>query len=106
IALIYVIVAFADITASTFVSGGEDLAGSAFAFNPGGAVAAASVLYLGLSVVMGLVERFMRPPLWLLTVIFVPAMLVAVWLGTQLSTVLVLSARTWGLLILAYCFVA
>lgn len=106
IALVYVIVAFADITASTFVSGGEDLAGSEFAFNPGGAVAAASVLYLSLSLLMGLVERFLRPPLWLLTVIFVPAMLGAVWLGTQLSTMLVLSTKTWGLLILAYCFVA
>ena len=106
IALVYVIVAFADITASTFVSGGEDLAGSEFAFNPGGAVAAASVLYLSLSLLMGLVERFLRPPLWLLTVIFVPATLGAVWLGTQLSTMLVLSTKTWGLLILAYCFVA
>lgn len=106
IALVYVIVAFADITASTFVSGGDDLLGSRFAFNPGGAVAAASILYLALSVVMGLVERFLRPPLWLLTVIFVPATLGAVWLGTQLSTVLALSAQTWSLLILAYCFVA
>jgi len=106
IALVYVIVAFADITASTFVSGGDDLAGSEFAFHPGGAVAAASLLYLVLSLVMGLVERFLRPPLWLLTVIFVPATLGAVWLGTQISTWLALSAQTWALLILAYCFVA
>jgi carbon starvation protein len=106
IALIYVIVAFADITASSFVSGGDDLAGSEFAFNPGGAVAAASVMYLGLAVLMGVVERLLRPPLWLLTVIFVPATLGAVWLGTQVSTWLVLDATTWGLLILAYCFVA
>ncbi len=106
IALIYVIVAFTDITANTFVGGGEDLQGAAFAFNPGGAVAMASVLYLALSVLMGLVERFLRPPLWLLTVIFVPATLGVVWLGTQLSTVLVFSGTTWALLILAYCFVA
>jgi carbon starvation protein len=106
IALVYVIVAFADITASTFVGRGEDLAGSGFAFDPGGAVAAASVMYLALSLVMGLVERFLKPPLWLLTVIFVPAMLGAVWLGTQISTWLVFSAQTWALLILAYCFVA
>jgi carbon starvation protein len=106
IALVYVIVAFADITASTFVSGGEDLEGSRFAFNAGGAVAAASVLYLLLSVVMGMVDRLLRPPLWLLTVIFVPATLVVVWLGTQLSTWLVMSSRSWALLILAYCFVA
>lgn len=106
IALIYVIVAFADITASTFVSGGEDLAGSEFTFNAGGAVAISSVIYLALAVLMGLLTRWFDPPLWLLTVVFVPATLGAVWLGTQLSTVLVLDARTWGLLILAYCFVA
>jgi carbon starvation protein len=56
--------------------------------------------------VMGLVERFLRPPLWLQTLIFVPATLGAVWLGTRLSTVLVMDARTWAVLILAYCFVA
>ncbi len=106
IALIYVIVAFVDITASTFVSGGEDLAGQALAFNPGGAVAAGSVLYLMLAIVMGVVDRLWRPPLWLLTVIFVPATLASVWLGTQLSTVLVFEGRTWALMILAYCFVA
>jgi carbon starvation protein len=106
IALIYVIVAFTDITSSTFVSGGEDLEGSDVPFNAGGAVAAASVLYLLLAVVMGLVERRLRPPLWLLTVIFVPATLGVVWLGTQLSTVLVFDATTWSLLILAYCFLA
>jgi carbon starvation protein len=106
IALIYVIVAFADITASTFVSGGEDLVGGEYAFNPGGAVAAGSVLYLTLAILMGIVDRLWHPPLWLLTVIFVPATLVAVWLGTEFSTTLVLDRRTWALLILAYCFVA
>lgn len=106
VALLYVIVAFADITASTFVSGGEELAGGGVPFNPGGAVAAASVMYLALAVVMGIVERLLRPPLWLLTIVFVPATLVIVWLGTQVSTWLVLGPRAWGLIILAYCFVA
>lgn len=106
IALIYVIVAFTDITANTFVGGGDDLAGAEFSFDPGGAVAMASVLYLALSVLLGVVERWLRPPLWLVTVIFVPATLGVVWLGTQLSTVLVFDATTWALLILAYCFVA
>ncbi len=106
IALIYVIVAFADITASTFVSGGEDLAGSEFAFNAGGAVAAASVMYLLLALLMGVVDRWLHSPLWLLTVIFVPATLGAVWLGTQVSTVLLFSNKTWALLILAYCLIA
>ena len=66
----------------------------------------ASVLYLLLSVVMGLVERYLKPPLWLITVIFVPATLGVVWLGTRFSTVLILDVRAWGVLILVYCFVA
>lgn len=106
LALIYVIVSFTDVTASTFVSGDADLAGLTFRFNPGGAVAASSVLYLLLAVVMGVVERALRPPLWLQTAIFVPLTLVMVWAGTRLSTLLVLDARTWALLILGYCFVA
>src|SRR5688500_17480344 len=90
VALIYVVVAFTDVTASTFVSGDADTKGLGFRFNPGGAVAAASVMYLVLAVVMGLVNRFLKPPLWLSTLVFVPATLCAVWLSTKLSTVLVL----------------
>lgn len=106
VALVYVIVAFTDVTASTFVAKDPDLEGLNFEFNQGGAVAMASTLYLGLAIVMGLVERFLRPPLWLQTVIFVPLTLVAVWAGTRFSNVLVLDAKGWAALILAYCFVA
>jgi carbon starvation protein len=106
IALIYVIVAFTSATASTFVSGDADTAGLTMRFNPGGAVAMAATLYLLLSVVMGLVDRWLSPPLWLQTVIFVPLTLVCVWAGTQLSTLLILDATTWSVLILGYCFVA
>src|SRR5262249_45324875 len=72
IALVYVIVAFADITASSFAVGTEELAGTALTFHPGGAVALASVLYLALALVMGLVQRLLKPPLWLATAVFVP----------------------------------
>ena len=106
IALVYVILAFTDITASTFVGRSEELSGMEAPFNQGGAVALASVLYLLLSVVMGVVERWLRPPLWLTTLVFVPATLGCVWLGTRYSTVLVADARTWGAIILAYCFAA
>ena len=41
LALIYVIVAFADITASTFIGVTEEPGGDGATFNPGGAVAAA-----------------------------------------------------------------
>lgn len=107
VALVYVIVAFTGITATTFVSGDADLAGLTFRFNHGGAVAAASIFYLTLAVVMGLVERYLRPPLWLQTIVFVPATLAAVWLGTRLSTQFAFGdVRIWSLLILGYCLIA
>ena len=108
IALVYVIVAFTDITASTFVGHTDELHG--VPFNSGGAVAAATIAYLGLSIVMGLVQRRWNPPLWLMTILFVPATLGAVWLGTHVSSRFVFDvanpARAWGLCIVAYCFVA
>jgi carbon starvation protein len=106
IALVYVIVAFADITAASFVVGSEELAAVKTDFHPGGAVAAASMLYLALALLMGLVQRYLRPPLWLLTVIFVPATFGAAWLGTLVSQWLLLGRTAWALAILAYCAVA
>ena len=105
LSLVYVIVAFTDVTASTFVGITEELTGE-FSFNPGGAVAAASTMYLLLALVMGLTQRKLNPPMWLMTLIFVPATLVVVWLGTQVSTVLLLRAENWHIAILAYCFIA
>lgn len=106
IALVYVIVAFTDITAKSFVVGTEELQAGGVTFHPGGAVAAASILYLGLSVILGLVQKFSKPPLWLVTVIFVPAAFSCAWIGTRISDVFVFDAQTWGILILAYCAVA
>ncbi|WP_163863971.1 carbon starvation protein A [Myxococcus eversor] len=106
VALVYVIVAFTDATAATFVSGDAELEGLTFRFNLGGAVAFASIAYLGLAMVMGWVDRYLKPPLWLQTLIFVPATLGVVFLGTRMSTLLVMDARGWAALILAYCFVA
>ncbi len=105
IALIYVIIAFAQLTASSFVVGTEELQ-AARGFNPGGAVAAAAVMYLLLAVVMGVVQRYLNPPLWLVTAIFVPATLVVAWVGTKISTLIVMDFKMWALLILIYCAVA
>ena len=105
IALVYVIVAFADITAGTFVSGTEELQGAS-GFNAGGAVAAASVMYLMLSLVLGLVQKYLNPPLWLVTALFVPAAFALSWAGTKVSTALVLDHKTWGIAILVYCCIA
>ncbi len=105
IALVYVTVAFTDITAGTFVGGDDALAGET-RFSPGGAVALASVLYLGLSILLGLVERFLKPPLWLATIIFVPATFALSYVGTQYSHVLNYGHQTWAVVILLYCVVA
>jgi carbon starvation protein len=106
IALIYVIVAFTDITAGTFVGGSEELRATMVNFNPGGAVAAASIMYLLLSVLLGLVQHFLKPPLWLVTIIFVPAAFALSWVGTMTSNIFVLDHKTWGVLIIVYCGLA
>ncbi len=105
LALVYVIVAFTDITAGTFVSGDDALAGES-RFNPGGAVAFASIAYLGLSIVLGLVERYLKPPLWLATIVFVPAIFGVAYLGTMFSNVFAFGHQTWGMIILLYCIAA
>ncbi|MBL8764819.1 MAG: carbon starvation protein A [Phycisphaerae bacterium] len=106
IALLYVIIAFTQITASSFVGAAEEFEGLATPFNKGGAVAAASVLYLGLALLLGVTQRMFRPPLWLVTALFVPATLGCVWLGTKVDGVLVLDLKWWFVIILAYCLVA
>jgi carbon starvation protein len=106
IALVYVIVAFTDITAGTFVAGTEELQGAARAFNPGGAVAAASTMYLALALLMGVLQKHLKLPLWLLTLVFVPATFAVAWASTFVSHALAFDQRTWALLILGYCVVA
>ena len=104
LALLYVIIAFTDITAQTFRAVSE---GTAY----GPAVAASSILYLALAVVMGILLYRFKLKLWALTVIFLPLVLLAVWIGPRMPesilTVLAgVSAKRWGVFLLAYCFVA
>ena len=107
VALVYVIVAFTDVTASTFLGRSADLQGIDASFEKGGAVAFASVAYLGLALVMGIVQRRWNPRLWILTAVFVPATLLVVWLGTRCSTWLAGGGqKAWGAGILGYCFLA
>lgn len=106
LALMYVIVAFANITAGSFASAPEELQGVAVQFNPGGAVAFASIAYLALSMVLGLVQRYLNPPMWLVTVVFVPLTFFSAWIGTWYSDYFVFSAGQWGLAIILYCGVA
>ncbi|MEZ6232727.1 MAG: carbon starvation CstA family protein [Phycisphaerales bacterium] len=128
VALLYVISAFTAVTADTFIGKSEELAGITGEFNRGGAVAAASTMYLLLALVMGVVQRIAKPNMWVTTLVFVPATLGIVWFGTQVSTILpgiaqgvcdaangvlgldaasgYTQATFWQVLILVYCFVA
>lgn len=106
IALVYIIVAFADITASSFVSTPDELSGLGLNFHPGGAVAWAAISYLLLSIILGLVERYLKTPLWLNTLIFVPATFAVCWGGTYFSHWFQMSQTSWALLICLYCALA
>lgn len=100
ISLEYVIIAFTDITADGFVSGGE-----------GPVIASSSAMYLLIGVSMGFLLNYFRVPLWLATLIFVPLTFSTVYLGRfiplDLRGIGFIEPRIlWGLIILAYCFLA
>jgi len=107
IALIYIIVAFTDITASSFIGrqvleNGETVSG--------GGIATSSLLYLVLPVVMGVCMRFLKMPLWLATAVFLPLVGVAIWAGQSfpfdlartLGTSDLAAQKIWGVALLVY----
>lgn len=104
LALIYVIIAFTDITAQSFraVSGSE-------AFGP--AVVFGSFLYLLLGVGMGVVLKTTRIRLTAATLIFLPLVFLVIWLGSRLPAsvsayLLRMPVKGWEAGILGYCFIA
>lgn len=111
IALVYIIVAFTDITAQSFLGGQVLEDGSTVS---GGGVATSSLLYLALPIVMGLLMRYAGLPLGLATLIFLPLIGVAIWVGQKipfdLEALLGVSRATalriWDIALLAYCYVA
>lgn len=111
ITLVYIIVAFTDITASSFVGSitlenGEKVSG--------GAIATSSMLYLLFPVIMGLLLKFTRLSLFYATLIFLPLIAFAIWVGQyipfNLDQFLGISTsashKLWDVGILVYCFIA
>jgi carbon starvation protein len=103
-ALVYVIIAFTDITANTFKTISD---GQAF----GSGVAASSILYLLAAVVMGVLLYRLKLKLWIATAIFLPIVLFIVWIGPHLPASVLnafgsLSVKQWDIAILVYCFIA
>ncbi len=106
LALIYVIVAFTQVTAATFTHASEELEGIKTTFSPGGAVLASSLFYLVLCLIMGVVQKLLRPPLWLVSILFIPAIAGTIWLGMAFSNHFLLSTFQSEMAILGYCAIA
>lgn len=111
ITLVYIIVAFTDITSASFIGtvtleNGEKVGG--------GAIATSSLLYMLLPVLMGLLLRFTRLSLTWATLIFLPLLGVAIWAGPHipldiaalLGTSQTTAQKAWDVFILAYCLLA
>jgi carbon starvation protein len=111
IALVYIIVAFTDVTAESFVGvrtleSGEQISG--------GGIATSSLLYLALPIIMGLLLRYTRLSLGWATIIFLPLVGLAIWVGQKIPLDLAVllnvsegqARKIWDVLLLAYCLIA
>jgi carbon starvation protein len=116
IALVYIIVAFTDVTATAFIGNptldnGQQVVG--------GGIATSSMMYLALPIIMGLLLRYTKLPLNLATIIFLPLVGLSIWLGQKfpldLQSMLNLgdgavgadnARRVWDVLLLVYCLIA
>ncbi|HNZ72247.1 MAG TPA: carbon starvation protein A [Prolixibacteraceae bacterium] len=110
-ALVYVIVAFTDITSSAFIGtitleNGEKVGG--------GAIATSSLLYLILPLIMGLLLKFTRMSLTWATIIFLPlvglSIIIGPYIPCNIESAFGLSAisaqKVWNVFLLVYCFIA
>lgn len=124
IALVYIIVAFTDLTASAFI-GRQVLENGEVV--TGGGIATSSLMYLLLPIVMGLLLRHTKLSLNWATLIFLPLVGISIWVGQKLpfslesflptptgydtpeaiKAVLADNARrVWDVLLLIYCLIA
>jgi len=102
--LVYVVIAFTDITAQTFKT-----VSSGTAFGPG--VAASSILYILAAMVMGILLYRFHMSVALATAIFLPIVLFIVWIGPRmpapfLSILGGIPVKQWDVLLLIYCGIA
>lgn len=124
IALVYIIVAFTDLTATAFI-GQQTLENGEVV--SGGGIATSSLLYLILPLIMGTLLRFTKLSLGWATIIFLPLVALSIWVGQliplRLESMLPVpsgymdaaaveavlrdnSRRVWDILLLVYCLVA
>jgi carbon starvation protein len=121
ISLVYVIIAFANVTAESFAKfqlfpgvlpDGQGL--------NGGAVAIGATAYLVMSIVMGIVLRFTKVPWWVMLIVSVGVLGVTIWKAPAMADWLAAHGwsfmntanapqtltRNWSMGLLVYCFIA
>lgn len=98
LAMVYVLVAFVDLTAGSFTTDGG--------------VASSSAMYIVLAILMGLTVYRLKLSLLKSSLIFVPLVFFAIYLGQQIpmNNLPALAngdpKTTWSVILLGYCFVA
>jgi carbon starvation protein len=110
LALVYIIVAFADITAASFVGPATAESGGV----GGAAVASSSIMYLALTLSMGLAVRYFKLPSKAALAIFLPLVALAIVAGPYYPFDLAGftgsstgdARKAWDVLLLVYCLVA
>lgn len=112
LALVYIIVAFTDVTAASFVGvqkleNGQEVTG--------GGIATSSLLYLILPMIMGVLLRYTKLSVGWATAIFLPLVAVSIGVGQyiplDLAKLLSLKSdadarKVWDIILLIYCVVA
>ncbi len=117
LALVYIIVAFTDITATAFIEdqvidGGEVVLGAG--------IATSSLLYLILPIIMGIVVRYGKVNMEKATWVFIPLVGLAIWVGQKYPLDITSFAqqfyptdtpheaarKTWDIMLLIYCCIA
>jgi carbon starvation protein len=110
IALVYIIVAFTGVTAASFVGPALEENGGI----GGGAIASSSLIYLAITLVMGVAMRYGGMPSWLALCVFLPMVAGAIVFGPSVPLDLAAitgwsdgsAVKLWSVLLLAYCLVA
>ena len=116
LALVYIIVAFTDITAASFIGrqlleNGEEVTGAG--------IASSSLMYLVLPIVMGVLLKYTKLSVGWATLIFLPLVGLSIWAGQFLPVDMTailkgfipdaddrLAHKVWDVLLLGYCCVA
>ncbi|WP_373653826.1 carbon starvation protein A [Schlesneria sp. DSM 10557] len=116
LALVYIIIAFTDITAASFI--GEQTLENGDVVT-GAGIASSSLMYLALPIVMGILMRYAKLSVGWATLIFLPLVGVSIWAGQYLPVSMTdilrtfvptaddrMAHKTWDILLLVYCCIA